>query len=100
MPINTVGIALVSACAPTALLNITPGEIRGQVIATYFLVISVTGLLLGPTTIGLLSDLVFGEQNIRHAAALVPMLYGLPVLFTLAATRKRYRALMAARSQT
>jgi len=88
--INTIGIATLSATAPTALLNITPGQIRGQVIALYLIVISVAGLMLGPTSIGLLNDHVFGEQGIRYAAAIVPALFGLPVLATAFGTRRRY----------
>jgi MFS family permease len=90
--LNTVGIATLSATAPTALLNITPGQIRGQVIALYLLVISVAGLMLGPTSIGLLNDHVFGEAGIRYAAALVPLVFGLPVLFTIFRTRRSYLA--------
>ena len=90
LQLNTIGIAILSATAPTALLNITPGEIRGQVVAMYYIVISVAGLMLGPTTIGLLSDFAFGEQGLRYAAALVPAIFGIPVLITIAATRRRY----------
>ena len=90
--LNTVGIAILSATAPTALLNITPGQIRGQVIALYLLVISVAGLMLGPTSIGLLNDYVFGEAGIRYAAAIVPLVFGLPVLLTITRTRKNYLA--------
>ncbi len=39
---NMIGIAILSATAPTALLNITPGEVRGQIIAWYFIAISIT----------------------------------------------------------
>lgn len=90
--INTMGIAMTSAAAPTAILNITPGEIRGQVTALYYMFISITGLLLGPTTIGLLSDFVFGEAQIRYAAALVPVIFGLPLLFFVRSTQRRYQA--------
>ncbi len=88
--VNTIGIATLSATAPTALLNITPGQIRGQVVALYLIVISIAGLMLGPTSIGLLNDYVFGEQGIRYAAALVPVLFGVPILVTVAGTRRRY----------
>lgn len=92
LAINTMGIAMTSAAAPTAILNITPGEIRGQVTALYYMFISITGLLLGPTTIGLLSDFVFGEAQIRYAAALVPVIFGLPLLFFIRSTQRRYQA--------
>ena len=70
--VNTMGIAMLSATAPTTLLNITPGEIRGQVIALYYIVISLAGLLLGPTTVGLLTDHVFGTDGLRYSVALLP----------------------------
>ena len=89
--LNTAGIAMLSATAPTALLNVTPGEIRGQVVAMYYIVISIAGLMLGPTSIGLMSDLIFGESGLRYAVALVPAIFGLPVLLTIASTRRRYR---------
>ncbi len=89
--LNTIGIATLSATAPTALLNITPGQIRGQVVALYLIVISISGLMLGPTSIGLLNDYVFGEQGIRYAAAVVPVFFGVPILITIAGTRRRYR---------
>ncbi len=90
MLINNIGIASLSACAPTALLNITPGAIRGQVVAMYYITISMAGLLLGPTAIGLLNDLVFGEAGIRYSAALVPLVFGLPVILMLRPIRRVY----------
>lgn len=97
--VNTVGIAILSATAPTALLNITPGEIRGQVIALYFIVISVAGLMIGPMAIGLLNDFVFGATGIRYSAAVVPLAVGAPVMLTIAGTRRAYRAEQAAIGQ-
>jgi len=89
--LGTTGIAMISAAAPTALLNITPGEIRGQVVAVYFLIISLTGLVLGPMTVGLLNDLVLGESGARYSVAIVPLLYGLPVLLLGRKSIKAYR---------
>ncbi len=88
--VNNMGIAMLSACAPTALLNITPGAIRGQVVAMYYIAISMAGLLLGPTAIGLLNDYVFGEQGIHYSAALVPLAFGLPVILCLPKIRRAY----------
>jgi MFS family permease len=88
---NLVGLAMVSALAPVALLNITPGEIRGQIVAIYYLIISITGLVLGPMTVGLLNDLVVGEQNARYSVALVPVIFGLPVIVIMRWALKSYR---------
>ncbi len=68
-------INAISAVAVTALLDITPGEIRGQVVALYYMAISITGLLLGPTTVGFLSTRVFGEDRLYLAVAAVPALF-------------------------
>ncbi len=96
LAINLVGMASVTAAAAAGLMNITPGEIRSQVTALYFVIISVTGLMLGPTTVGIISDSVVGATNIRYAVSLVAVIYGVPLLFTLRATLRRYRQRVAA----
>lgn len=93
--LNLIGMASVTAAAATGLMNVTPGEIRSQVTALYFVIISVTGLMLGPMTVGILSDSFFGTENIRYAVALVPVIYGIPLLFTLRGTLRRYRLRVA-----
>jgi MFS family permease len=92
--VNTAAIGAVTAVGVTALLNITPAPIRAQVIALYFMAISLTGLLLGPPTVGILSTRVFGEENIRYALATLPLLYGLVPLLLIPVTWRLYRAQM------
>jgi MFS family permease len=92
--VNTAAIAAITAVGVTALLNITPAPIRAQVIALYFMAISLTGLLLGPTTVGMLSTRVYGEENIRYALATLPVLYGLVPLLLIPVTWRLYRAQM------
>ena len=50
--IHLVGIATTTATGVTALLMITPAQFRGQIVAIYYMCISITGLMLGPTTVG------------------------------------------------
>ncbi len=88
--INTIGIALTSAVGVTALLNISPAAMRGQIVAFYYMCISLTGLLLGPTTVALLNDNVFGVENIRYSMALLPAVYGVPVLLMAGLIRRNY----------
>ena len=88
--LNTVGIGMVSAVGVTALLLITPAQIRGQIVALYYMAISLSGLLLGPTTVGILSTRVFGEENIRYAVAALPILYGIVPLLLIPLTRRLY----------
>ena len=89
---NTIGIATTTATGVTGLMNITPSEIRGQTVALYYMTISFAGMGLGPTTIGWLSDHVFGNENLNYAAATVPALYGIPVLLLIAYARRVYLA--------
>ena len=92
--INTVGIGIVSAIGVTSLLAITPSQIRGQVIALYYLGISWFGSL-GPIATGYLSNLVFGEENIRYAVATVPVLFAIIPLALMPMTLRLYRAQLA-----
>ena len=59
LAINTIGIAATSATGVTALLQITPGHIRGLTVALYYLTISLAGAI-GPWMVGQFSDRVFG----------------------------------------
>ncbi len=89
---NTAGIAMTSATGVTGLMNITPPEIRGLVVAVYYMMISMSGLLLGPGTVGLLSDHVFGNENLNYAAAAVPAIFGIPVILLIGYARRVYLA--------
>jgi MFS family permease len=88
---NFVAQSLISAAAPIALLNITPGDIRGQMSALLYMIISPVGLIIGPLVVGLLNDLVFGETNIRYSVAVVPLLFGVPVLLLAGVALRNYR---------
>ena len=88
--LNTVGIATVTTTAITALLNITPGKVRAQMVALYYMVISITGLLLGPPTVGWLTDNVVGTENLRYAMAMLPAIYGTIPLLLIPVTRRLY----------
>ena len=88
---NTIGIATTTATSITALMNITPAEIRGQTVAIYYMLVSMAGLLLGPTTVGLFSDFVFGNEYLNYAGAATTALYGIPVLFLISYARRVYR---------
>ena len=87
--VNTIGIGMISSVGVTALLLITPAQIRGQVVALYYMAISMAGLWLGFPTVGTLSSRVFGEDKLNVAVGVVPLIYGvlpiilLPVIYRL-----------------
>ena len=93
--INTVGIATTMATGVTGLMNITPAEIRGQTVAFYYMVISFAGLFLGPTTVGWMSDNVFGNEQLNYAVAIVPAIYGIPILLLSGFALRAYRGELA-----
>ena len=88
----TVGAAFISSVGVTALLQIVPPRIRAQTIALYYMTISLTGLFLGPSLVGLLNDAVFGEDGVRYSVALIPLIFGLPVMLIAPLTLRLYRS--------
>lgn len=93
---GNVGLAFLTATGVTALLNIVPPRIRARTVALYYMAISLSGLMLGPSLVGLLNDWVFGVGGARYSVALVPAIFGLPVLALAPITMRLYhRALDA-----
>ena len=77
------GIGMTSAMGVTALLRIAPGPIKAQTVALYYMCISMAGLFLGPPAVALLNDYVFGVEGIRYSMAVIPVIFGVPVLLGL-----------------
>lgn len=75
---HAIGSGIPTACGPTALMMVTPNQMRGQVSAVYWFVISMLGLMIGPTSVALASDLIFdGPEDIRYALSLMSGVVGL-----------------------
>ncbi|MEM1263485.1 MAG: MFS transporter [Pseudomonadota bacterium] len=86
-----IGMMVISAVSVTALLNIVPSHIRGQIVALYYMVMSLFGLFVGPPAVGLLSQHVYGEANLNYALATVPILLGVVTIALLPFTLRYYR---------
>ncbi len=89
---GSVGMMMLTAVSVTALLNITPAAIRAQIIAIYYMTISLTGLFIGPTMVGYLSQHWFGEDRLNLAVAAMPVLFGALPLLLIPWTVRLYRA--------
>lgn len=64
--------ALPTGASIAAIQAMTPNQLRGRVSAIYYLVIGVVGLLLGPLSVALLTDRLFGTPaSIGWSIALV-----------------------------
>lgn len=83
-----VGQAMAAAAGPASLTLIAPGQIKSQATAIYYLVISISGQLIGPPPVGWMTDM-FGDpaklgwaMTIEAAtvggAALIVLSLGLP----------------------
>ena len=92
---GNIGIAFISATGVTALLNIVPPRIRAQTVALYYMAISLSGLMFGPTLVGALNDWVFGIDGVRYSVALLPLLFGAPVAALTPVTLRLYRRALA-----
>jgi MFS family permease len=88
---GSMGVAAITTTGIITLLDITPAAIRGQVVAIYYMLISITGLMIGPTAVGYLSTHVFGEDHLHYAASAVPAIFGILGLTMLPFIGKRYR---------
>ena len=88
--INTVGTAFTSSSALVTLLRVVPANLKGLSVAFYLMCISLAGLLIGPTAVGILNDNVFGENGVRYSMALVPLIIGTPVMIMIPFMRRHY----------
>ncbi|HQZ18717.1 MAG TPA: MFS transporter, partial [Vicinamibacteria bacterium] len=95
LALATAGIGMVSAVGVLSVLEITPAAVRGQVVALYYMAISLSGLFLGPPVVGWLSDHVFGPQQLRWAVATLPLLFGALPLLLASRTRALYLEALA-----
>ncbi len=97
--VNILGSAGITAVAMAALMMITPNQLRGQVSAIYYFVISISGLTIGPTAVALLTDYVFAaEAQLRYSLTIVGAVAGLLAVGAPLLLRRAYRdAVIAAR---
>lgn len=78
--------------ALTALNQVTPNQLRGQVVAVYTLFTGLVGVAVGSGAVGLLSDFVFtGAEGIAPSLALVCLVGGLAGIAVLAYGRRGYQ---------
>ena len=74
----SVGTSAATAAGLSALMIVTPNQIRAQSSALYFFTINILGLTVGPTGIALFTDYVFKDDALlRYSVASVSVLAGL-----------------------
>ncbi len=88
--IGFIGQAAVSAAAPAALMLITPGQMRSQTIAIFYLTISLVSLLCGPPPVGWMVDLMGNPRSLSYAIAIEAAAVGIPSLVILMLGLRHY----------
>lgn len=89
------GTMCTTAAGLSALMIVTPNQMRAQASALYFFVINLLGLTVGPTGIALFTDYVFRDDALlRYSVACVAVLAGVFatgfLIYNLGQYRKMY----------
>ena len=85
-----------SATGAVALVSMSPNQIRAQATALYWIVKNLTGLLLGPVSVGLLTDRVFRDpQQVGSSMAIASAVFGAMGIAALVLGARHYRACVA-----
>lgn len=96
MIFHSIGSGMPTAAGPSALMMIAPNRMRAQITAVYWFVISSLGLTVGPTSVALVTDFVFGDESmIRYALTLVSLVAGALVTWVLFFNLRHYRVTLA-----
>lgn len=88
LTLSTIAIAGMTAVGPNALIQIVPANLRGVSSAFYFMTISMTGLFLGPPTIGFVNDTFFHSLDVSMSFTF--LFYAVPFSVIAAIAYKLY----------
>ncbi len=80
--VGQLGQAIQTAAGPTAVMQLSPDRIRGQAISWYYLICNISGLLLGPPAVGLLTDLLGGKHMLKYTIFGVSAVFGVISILT------------------
>lgn len=92
----SVGTVAATGAGLTALMVVTPNQMRAQASAAYYFVVNLLGLTLGPTGIALVTDYVFrNDLMLRYSILVVSVLAGGLAALCLTYNLRHYRAAVA-----
>lgn len=97
---STFAGAMASGAGAAALVTVAPARFRAQLSAWYLLTLSLMGLFVGPTVVGVLNDHVFVEPDgVRYSLFWVSGGLGGLLLFVATRAKARYVDLVAEAEQ-
>lgn len=98
---STFGFTMATAAGPVALLAISPARMKAQIIAYYYMAISLTGFIIGPLVVGFLNDKVFHDPNmIARSLFYVALSLVIPTIYLLVRSAKPFAAKVEALEET
>ena len=86
------GKSVATAGGPSSMMQITPGEIRGQSMAIFSTVIALVGPLLGLPLIGRAIDATGDPKSIGIVLSAYVLIIGIPAIILLCLGLRHYRA--------
>jgi MFS family permease len=90
---GSIGGAWVTATGAASLMMVCPNQMRGQITALYYFVISLLGLTVGPSAVAIVTDFVFkDEAMLRYSLALTCGVACVLAIVVLSYNLKLYRA--------
>jgi MFS family permease len=90
----SIGTISATASGLSALMVITPNQMRAQTSALYYFIVNIVGLTLGPTGVAIFTDYVFHDTSaLRYSIACVSALAGIVSAALLSYNLPHYRAL-------
>lgn len=88
--------AAASASGTVALVTMSPNQIRAQATALYWIAKNLAGLMLGPVSVGFLTDRIFGDlSKVGNSMAVASITFGSLGIAALAMGFRHYRACLA-----
>tara|TARA_R110002049_G_scaffold115854_14_gene268101 strand:- start:11518 stop:12882 length:1365 start_codon:yes stop_codon:yes gene_type:complete len=88
----TSGVLASTSAGISALMIVTPNQMRAQASALYYFVVNILGLTVGPTGIAVFTDYVFRDESmLRYSVGAVAVLAGLFATGILAYNLRHYR---------
>ncbi len=89
------GFTMTTAAGPATLMTIAPANMRAQIMAFYYMFISMTGLLIGPSSVPFVTDVILGdEMRINESMSYVAFFLCIPAFILLRKTPAAYKKLV------
>lgn len=94
--VGFLGMSITSGTSPSAVVGITPSQLRGQMTALFFFTINLLGGLTGPPLVGLVADALGGGDNLKYGMAITCAGFGIMMCSVLVWGLPHYRRSAAA----